>query len=137
MIEPRAAQMRDTVAASYGKPADPAAAEANVASMTLKPEHRPKLRAWAMASDPRVAAQAMYEDLTTDMRAELGQIRAPVTVVYAWNQSYPRKEPAAAFFGLQYKGLHGVKVSEVGESAHFVMLDQPAAFEASLAEFLR
>jgi pimeloyl-ACP methyl ester carboxylesterase len=137
MVEPRAAQMRNAVAASYGKPADPAAAEANVAGMTLKPEHRSNLRTWAMASDPRVAAQAMYEDLTTDMRPELEHIRAPVTVVYAWNQNFPRKEPAAAFFGREYAGLRAVKVTEVGESAHFVMLDQPAAFQAALAEFLR
>lgn len=137
MVEPRAAKMRDMVAASYGKAADPAAAEANVAGMTLKPEHRPTLRAWAMVSDPRVAAQAMYEDLTTDMRPELSQIRAPVTVLYAWNQTYPRKDPAAAFFRKQYAGVSGLTVAEAGESAHFVMLDQPAAFQAALAEFLR
>jgi pimeloyl-ACP methyl ester carboxylesterase len=137
MVEPRAAQMRDAVAASYGKPADPAAADANVAGMTLKAEHRARLRAWAMASDPRVAAQAMYEDLITDMRPELAQIRAPVTVVHAWNRNYPRKDPAIAFFGRQYAGLAGVKITQVGESAHFVMLDQPAAFQAAVTEFLR
>jgi pimeloyl-ACP methyl ester carboxylesterase len=79
----------------------------------------------------------MYEDLTTDMRPELAQIRAPVTVVYAWNQTFPRKEPAALFFGRQYTGLPAIKVLEVGESAHFVMLDQPAAFQAAVTEFLR
>lgn len=136
MVEPRAAQMRDAVAASYGKPADPAAAEANVASMTLKPENLPQLKRWAMASDPRVAAQAMYEDLTTDMRSPIGAIRAPVTVVYAWNAKYPRKEQADAFFRSQYKSLPQASFVGVGESAHFIMLDQPEAFQAALAAFL-
>lgn len=136
-VEPRAAQMRDAVAAGYGQAPDPAAADANASGMTMKAEFRPTLRAWAMAADPRVTAQAMYEDLTTDMRPELSRIRAPVTVVYAWNQTYPRKEPGAAFFGQQYASLPGVRITEVGESAHFVMLDQPDAFRSALAEFLR
>ena len=79
----------------------------------------------------------MYEDLTTDMRSELSRIQAPVTVVYAWNQTFPRKDPAAAFFTKQYSGVARLKVAEVGESAHFVMLDQPSAFEAAVNAFLR
>ena len=137
MVEPQAAKMRDAVAASYGKPADAAAAEANIAGMTRRAEHLPSLRAWAMASDPRVAAQAMYEDLTTDMRPELAKIRAPVTVLYAWNQTYPRRDPAAAFFTKQYTGTARLRVAEVGESAHFIMLDQAAAFQTALATFLQ
>lgn len=137
MVEPRAAKMRDAVASSYGKKPDPVAIEANIAGMTMKEGNRPALRTWAAASDPRVAAQAMYEDLTTDMRPELPKIRVPTTVLYAWNQSYPRKEPGKAFFGQQYAQLSGVRVIEVGESAHFVMLDQPQAFQEALAEFLK
>jgi hypothetical protein len=99
--------MRDAVAASYGKPADPAAADANVAGMTLKAEHRARLRALGHGLRSPRRAQAMYEDLTTDMRPELAQIRAPVTVVHAWNQNYPRKDPATAFFGRQYAAGRG------------------------------
>lgn len=124
------------LAASYGKPADPAAAEANVAGMTLNPANRERLKRWAMASDPRVAAQAMYEDLTTDMRPELAAIQAPVTVVYAWNDSYPRQAPAEAFFRAQYAGVPRIRYTEAGKSAHFVMLDQPGAFQARLVAFL-
>lgn len=135
-VEPRAAQMRDAVAASYGKPPSRAAAEANVASLTLKPESRAKAADWAMAADPRVAAQAMYEDLTTDMRGELAAIKAPVTVVYAWNETYPRREPAEAFFRSQYAATPSVSFTGVGPAAHFVMLDQPELFRAALEAFL-
>lgn len=136
MIEPRAAQMRDTVAASYGKPPSKAAAEANVASLTRKPESRARATAWAMAADPRVTALALYEDLITDMRGELGAIRAPVTIVYAWNDQYPLKERADAFFRGQYAAIPHARYAGVGDSAHFVMLDQPEAFAAALTAFL-
>lgn len=137
MVEPRAAQMRDAVAASYGSPPDAAAADANVAAMTLRAEHRPVLRDWAMASDPRVVAQVLYEDLTTDMRPELPRIRADVTVVYAWNESYPRQEQADSFFRREFAGLQRSSFSGIGSAAHFVMLDQPAQFRSILARFLR
>ncbi len=136
MVEPQAAKMRDAIAASYGKPADSAAADAQVGGMTLKPEHRAQLKAWAISSDPRVAAQVLYENLTIDMRPELPAIRAPVTVVYAWNEKFPRKDRADVFFRSEYSGIQRVKFSGVGPSAHFVMLDQPETFTAILAKFL-
>jgi pimeloyl-ACP methyl ester carboxylesterase len=136
MVEPRAAQMRDAVAASYGKAPDPAAAAAQVAGMTLKASYRPRLTEWAMRSDPRVAARAMYEDLTTDMRPELSKVRSPVTVVYAWNDTYPRKEPAEAFFRQQFAGIAAIGFKGIGPSAHFVMFDQPPEFQQTVDAFL-
>jgi pimeloyl-ACP methyl ester carboxylesterase len=136
MLEPRAAQMRDGVAASYGKPPSKAAAEANVASLTRKPEARAKATEWAMAADPRVTALALYEDLTTDMREEIKAIQAPVTLVYAWNDQYPLKDRADAFFRSQYAAVPKASYVGIGDSAHFVMLDQPAAFAAALTAFL-
>ncbi|UYY58250.1 alpha/beta fold hydrolase [Sphingomonas sp. S2-65] len=136
MVEPRAAQMRDAVAAGYGKAPDPAAAEANVAGLTRKPERSlAKMKAWAMAADPRVSAQAMYEDLTTDMRPELTRIRAPLTIAYAWNDVYPRGAQAEAFFRAQYAGAAGARFVAIGDSGHFIMLDQPEAFARALAAF--
>jgi pimeloyl-ACP methyl ester carboxylesterase len=135
-IEPRAAQMRDAVAASYGKPPSRAAAEANVASLTRKPRSRARAVEWAMAADPRVTAQALYEDLTTDMRGELKAIKAPVTLVYAWNDQYPVKDRAEAFFRVQYAAIPQAIYVGIGDSAHFLMLDQPAAFRAALTGFL-
>jgi pimeloyl-ACP methyl ester carboxylesterase len=136
MLEPRAAQMRDAVAASYGKAPSKAAAEANVATLTRKPESRARAAEWAMAADPRVTALALYEDLTTDMRPELKAITAPVTLVYAWNDQYPRKDSADAFFRSQYAAVPRTTYVGIGDSAHFVMLDQPEAFHAALTVFL-
>jgi pimeloyl-ACP methyl ester carboxylesterase len=136
MVEPRAAQARDAVAAGYGKPPDPAAVEANVARVTLNPENRAILKEWAMAADPRVTAQALYENLTTDLRPELAAIRASVTVVYAWNDKYPLKEQADPFFHQQYAAVQRITYVGIGQSAHVVMLDQPAKFQEAVERFL-
>ena len=136
MVEPRAAQARDAVAAGYGKPPDPAAVEANVARVTLNPENHARLKEWAMAADPRVTARALYENLTTDLRPELAAIRASVTVVYAWNDKYPLKERADPFFRQQYAAVQRITYVGIGQSAHLVMLDQPAKFQEALEHFL-
>lgn len=135
-VTPQAERMRDAVAAGYGKPADPAAIERNLTGMTMKPENLPRLREWAAKADPRVTAQAMYEDLTTDMRAELGRITAPVTVTFAWNETYPRQPQAVQFYTAQYAGVAKLDLVPIGPSQHFVMLDQPEAFRAALTAFL-
>lgn len=136
MVEPRAAQMRDAITASYGKTPDRTAAAAQVTGMALNASYHPRLIEWAMASDPRVAARAMYEDLTTDMRPELSKVRAPVTVVYAWNETYPREQPAEAFFRQQFAGTANIDFKGIGPSAHFVMFDQPTRFREAVEEFM-
>ena len=136
MMAPQAGAMRDAIAASYGKPADPAMIERNVGGMTLKPDNRVLLRQWAAAADPRVTAEALYEDLTTDVRGDLPNITAKTTVVYAWNGKTLPKEKAQPFFAKEYAGLKGVEIVDAGEAAHFVMLDQPENFARLLDRFL-
>ena len=112
------------------KPADAAPAEATANQLALKPDSRAKVKAWAMAADPRVSGEALYEDLTTDLRPGLAAIKTPITLVY------PTSDEADAL----YRGAYGAaaKVTYVGvaDTAHFVMLDQPAAFAAALKVFV-
>jgi len=67
MVEPQAKAIRDQMAGSFGKPADAASAETTANRLALKPESRAKVKAWVMASDPRVSGEALYEDMTTDL----------------------------------------------------------------------
>lgn len=136
MVEPQAAKMRDAFAAGYLKPADPTAVEASIASLTLDPEYHVRMKEWAMAADPRVTAEALYENLTTDLRPELAAIRAHVIVVYAWNEKYPLKERVDPFFHQQYAAVQRITYVGIGPSAHMVMLDQPAKFQEALEHFL-
>lgn len=134
MVEPRGKAMRDQLAATYGKPANPASAEAVANQLAFKPESRAKVKSWVMAADPRVTGAAMYEDLTTDLRPDLAAIRTPITLIYPWAAAVPKPVADAL-----YKGAYGTAPAmtyvDIGDAAHFVMLDQPAAFAAALKTF--
>ena len=133
-VEPIAKMMRDQVAARYGKPVD---ATSDVAGLALKPESRAKMAVWAAAADPRVTGQAMYEDMTTDLRPSLGAIKTPMTVVVPWSASKFGKDATLAFYARQYSGAPNISFADVAEAGHFVMLDQPEAFGAAVEAFLK
>jgi pimeloyl-ACP methyl ester carboxylesterase len=135
-ITPRAQAMRDMMRAQYGKPADPATGAALAASMAIKPASRAAVQAWVAKADTRVAAQAMYEDLTTDVSADLPRIAAPVTLIVPYNATVPQAS-VDALYRDAYKGTPKLTVVEIGDAAHFVMLDQPEAFAQAVDAFLR
>ena len=137
MVEPQAKMMRDRVAAGYGKPIDPATLDAQTKGLALKPDSLARMRGWAAAADPRVSAEAVYEDLTTDLRPALPSIATPITLVYPWNDAGPSKTMADPFYRRQYAGAPHVSYVGIGDSGHFVMLDQPAAFAAAVAAFVQ
>lgn len=134
-VEPQAKMLRDKEVASYGKPADEAGATATANGLALKPDSRAKVTAWVEQADPRVSGQAMYEDMTTDLRPDMAAIATPITLVYPWSEQLP-KDRADAFYKAEYAKAPRVSFVPVGDSAHFVMLDQPAAFQAALDAFL-
>jgi pimeloyl-ACP methyl ester carboxylesterase len=136
-VRPMAEMMRTKVASTYGKPADPAAVEANVKALALKPESIAKMKLWAAVADPRVTAQAPYEDLTTDIRPELVSIETPVTVIVPWSRTGFGEERTLAFYKRQYSSLPNATFVGVAEAGHFVMLDQPELFGAAVANFVK
>lgn len=136
MIEPRAKAMRDAQVASYGQPANAALAAATAERLALKPASRAAVVAWVKAADPRVSGQAMYEDMTTDLRPAMKRIATPITLVYPWSASGPTEAQAAALYRAAYADAPRVTVVPIADAAHFAMLDQPAAFQAALKAFL-
>ena len=136
-VKPMAETMRAKVASSYGKPADPATVEANVKSLALKPESIARMKTWAAAADPRVTSQALYEDLTTDMRPQLGSIATPITVIVPWSTQGFGEERTLGFYKKQYAALPHASFVGIAEAGHFVMLDQPQSFAAAVADFLK
>jgi len=133
MIEPQGKAMRDQMIAAYGKPADPAPAEATANRLALRPDSRAKVKAWVMATDPRVSGAAMYEDLTTDLRPDMAAIKTPITLVYPWGGAADPR--ADTLYHAAYGAAPNVTYVHVEDSAHFVMLDQPAVFAAALKTF--
>ena len=135
-IEPQARMMRDALVASYGTPQSPEQTEAAIARYVLDPSKLPLLREWTAGADPRVVGQLVYEDLITDLRTRIAGIEAPLTLIYPWNERYPTREQAEGFYGANYAALPRAELVAVGPAAHFVMTDQPDAFQARLEEFL-
>ena len=136
MVEPQAKAMRDMQAAGYGKPADDAMATATANRLALKPASRAKVVSWVKTADPRVSAQAMYEDMTTDLRPAMKAIATPITLIYPWNDAGPAKAAADALYKTAYAEAPHVTFVDIGDAAHFVMLDQPAAFDTAVTGFL-
>ena len=119
--KPIAAMMHDKVAASYGKPIDEAAVEANVRGLSLKPISIALTKSWAAKADARVTAGALYEDMVTDARPLLPAIKAPITVVVPWSETAFGRERTLTFYAKQYAGAANVRFADIGDAGHFVM----------------
>ena len=134
---PAAEAMRARVAAAYGKPADPAAIEANVKGLALKTDSIARMAQWGAAADPRVTAAALYEDLTTDFRPQLANLATPITIVVPWSDKGFGEERTLAFYKRQYASLPQATFVTIGDAGHFVMLDQPEKFAAVVEAFVK
>ncbi|WP_439470157.1 alpha/beta fold hydrolase [Brevundimonas sp.] len=88
-------------------------------------------------SDQQVAASSFRELIVTDLRPELSRITAPTEVLYVkFNDPRMTPEITDAIYRMSYQGLSGVELKRIDNSAHFIMLDQPAAFAAEVNAFL-
>ena len=134
-VEPQAKMIRDQMIASFGK-SDPAAAQRTASGMALTSNAQAKVASWVEKADPRVSGEAMYEDMTTDLRPEIATIKTPITLVFPYSQALP-KEKAEPFYHGEYAKAPNVTFVPVADSAHFVMLDQPQAFATALADFVK
>jgi pimeloyl-ACP methyl ester carboxylesterase len=136
-VTPQAAMLRQAMLGQSPEAAR-AAAEVTAARMVLKPQARKAVVDWTSASDRSVFARATYDGMTTDLRPRLAAIRIPVQVLYPHDASMG--QPATAVDGVYqraYAGLAGVKLKRIDGAYHFLMLDQPEAFEAELKAFLK
>jgi pimeloyl-ACP methyl ester carboxylesterase len=84
-----------------------------------------------------VTAEALYEDLTTDVRGDVSTIKAPITLVVPWSEQGFGEERTLDFYKRQYAGAPTISFVPIGDSAHFVMLDQPEAFAAAVRAFVK
>ena len=132
-IRPQAEGMRAMMMAAADKPDLRAAQVKGTAGALAKMEGaREAVARWTLASDPAVSAQAMVDDMGTDVRGDLRRLSVPVTVIVPTDESVRPAAQTEAFYRAQYAGVPRLMVVPVTDSAHFVMLDQPAAFTEAL-----
>ncbi|MBU7579078.1 MAG: alpha/beta hydrolase [Porphyrobacter sp.] len=100
-------------------------------SLVQGPAFQRAIADWTIASDRATFAAGVHKLMTTDMRLRLAEVRVPVRVIAAANPYAPRTriEP---LYTAAYAGTPDLALSVVDNSYHFVMFDQPEAFEAAL-----
>lgn len=108
-----------------------------MASMATAQSDKDMINAWTKASDRSTLRNALADDLTLDMRSELGTISTPLTLVvpdYA-----PLGVPAGvnlARYKQDYAAVKSMTFVPATNSLHFVMFDQPVQMDAALDSFL-
>ena len=129
-VRPIVGQMRDALVNGTA-PLDPPP------HMSNNDAGKAKVAAWLKASDRKTVGEALAEDATTDVRADLPKLATlPVTVVYAVS-SPERKAMTDGLYREAYKALPKATLVSVSDSDHFVMLDQPVAFTTAVETFLK
>ena len=135
-LRPLAEQSRARMAASAGEERRKTI-ETTIATMVKDPARRAEPIVHALTSDPAVAARGMHDLLTTDLRPELAAIDVPVTVLYVRAPNSPIDEAQfAAIYQLSFTNTPQAKLKRIPDSYHFIMLDQPSAFQAEVRSFL-
>ncbi len=89
-------------------------------------------------SDPKIVARAMHDLMTTDLRPELAAIRAPLTVLYAFDAAQGSSAVEVdRVTAAGYANARAARFLRVDDSRHFIMFDQPEKFAAAVDEFLK
>jgi pimeloyl-ACP methyl ester carboxylesterase len=135
--EAQAAAMRDKILTETQD--DYAQGEKRFLTKLVKsPEGLKLVTQWAIDSDKAVVAQATYEDMTTDLRPKLPEIKTPITVLYPWDSAHGFAESAtASLYEGNFAALPNKKLVRIPNSFHFIMLDQPEAFASQVNAFLK
>lgn len=102
-----------------------------VLSLVQKPADQTRVADWSIASDRASFASAIHALMTTDMRPRLGEVKVPVRVIAAANPYAPRAR-VEPLYRTAYAGAPDMQLTIIDDSFHFIMFDQPAAFEAAL-----
>ena len=104
--------------------------------MISKPEDKQRVGVVAGKSDPKTTADAIAFVFTTDLRPDLGKIKARVVLVVAdMKGQIPRDALVSTWNGL-IAAIPRHELVVIDDSRHFVMLDQPDAFYAALDKSL-
>jgi pimeloyl-ACP methyl ester carboxylesterase len=136
-MKPQAQQIRDGMISA---PDDAFAQQSSqsVHYMVLNQDAAKLISASSLASDRIVFATAMYEDLCTDLRPRIASIKTPTTLIYPYDATVvPDPAKIDAIYISAYAAMPNVKLHRIDNSRHFIMYDQPGAFDAQVQTFLK
>jgi N-formylmaleamate deformylase len=101
----------------------------SLAAMITDPAEVARVQAGAGKSSPVAVGNAVAEMLTTDLRAEVAKITAPTLLLQAGSN-----DPTA--YEAQVAPIKDHRVVSFPKAKHFIMLDAPAEFFATVDDFL-
>jgi pimeloyl-ACP methyl ester carboxylesterase len=104
-------------------------------NMSNNPAGVAQVGAWSRAADRKVVAEALYEDLMSDLRPDIAHLTRPITMLY------PVPSPAVEatvrnLYTQAFAADPQVKLVPIQNSYHFIMLDQPDRFRAAVDDFI-
>ena len=102
---------------------------AQLANLITNPADVEKVATTSARSDPASVGQALYEIMTTDLRAEVAALEVPSILVIG-----DGVDQAAAT--RQFKGADPWRMFVMGKTRHFVMLDAPERLFEAMEKFL-
>lgn len=108
-----------------------------ISGMVNNAAERPAVLQDARTSDPAVIQHAFREINTTDLRPALGQIKAPLTVLYVKPAGVPTTDAQLdGLYRAQYADAPAATLVRIPDAAHFIMLDAPQRFQSEVRAFL-
>lgn len=99
--------------------------EQTIATMVRTESARPQMVQYARDSDRNTVANAFHELIVTDLRPELANIRAPLTVLYVVPPNVPMPaEQYEGYMRMSYANAPQARLVKIEDSYHFIMVDQ-------------
>jgi pimeloyl-ACP methyl ester carboxylesterase len=101
------------------------------------PEGQARVGNWLEHADQQAVARAMGEVAGSDFRSTLADVGARVSILVAWDEGMPlTADQLETVYRGQYADLANASVQIIADSRHFIMLDQPDAFQDVVREVL-
>jgi len=137
-MKPQAEVMRQQIVATPADQFD-VMQQSVVPALVLDKAAQKMIEAGDMACDRAVFADAMYEDLITDLRGDIAGIKTPMLLIYPYDATSQGADPAKvdALYQGSYQAKPNVTLVRIDGSRHFIMYDQPAKLDAALEGFLK
>jgi pimeloyl-ACP methyl ester carboxylesterase len=135
-VAPQANAMATTI---LNMPADQFAASQPLYATRLvtNPDGIKAVSASSIASNRTVFVHAMLEDLQTDLRPSLASIKTPMTLLYPYEAAEGSESEVTALYTTAYAAKSNLTLIKINNSRHFIMYDQPAAFDHAVQNFLK
>lgn len=136
-VRAQATQLRDLYA-TFSPQQLRGQSQMSLASMIKSQADVDRALAWAEASTPKAAGEAVYEMMVTDLRDQMPAVHTPILLLAAGDfaRDEATRDKVKASYEAQVAKVPVHTVILVPEARHFIMLDAPAALWAAMDAFL-